>query len=167
MIKYQGPICQQATTKYCWVQGMSKWLCPYKNLDISNHLLPNLGSGVEIRASQRNIWLQLITHVLTHWGRVTHICVSKLTAIGSENGLSPGRHQAIMTKARELLIRSLKTNLSEILNSFILIQGNVSKMLSAKWRRFYLGPTVLTKPGWSYNKLLPLSLSVLSSQKVL
>ena len=26
-----------------------------------------------------------------HWGRVTHICVSKLTIIGSDNGLSPGR----------------------------------------------------------------------------
>ena len=26
---------------------------------------------------------------LTHWGRVTHICVSKLTIIGSDNGLSP------------------------------------------------------------------------------
>ena len=29
--------------------------------------------------------------VLTHWGRVTHICVSKLTIIGSDNGLSPCR----------------------------------------------------------------------------
>ena len=27
---------------------------------------------------------------LTHWGRVTHICVSKLIVIGSDNGLSPG-----------------------------------------------------------------------------
>ena len=27
---------------------------------------------------------------LTHWGRVTYICVSKLTIIGSDNGLSPG-----------------------------------------------------------------------------
>ena len=27
---------------------------------------------------------------LTHWGRVTHICVGKLTIIGSDNGLSPG-----------------------------------------------------------------------------
>ena len=26
---------------------------------------------------------------LTHWGRVTHICVSKLAIIGSDNGLSP------------------------------------------------------------------------------
>ena len=34
--------------------------------------------------------------VLTHWGRVTHICVSELTIIGSDNGLSPGRHQAII-----------------------------------------------------------------------
>ena len=33
---------------------------------------------------------------LTHWGRVTHICVSKLIIIGSNNGLSPGRHQAII-----------------------------------------------------------------------
>ena len=33
--------------------------------------------------------------LLTHWGRVTHICVSKQTIIGSDNGLSPGRRQAI------------------------------------------------------------------------
>ena len=34
--------------------------------------------------------------MLTHWGRVTHICVSKLTIIGSDNGLSPGRRKAII-----------------------------------------------------------------------
>ena len=33
---------------------------------------------------------------LSHWGRVTHICVSKLTIIGSDNGLLPGRRQAII-----------------------------------------------------------------------
>ena len=32
----------------------------------------------------------------THWGRVTHICVSKLTVIGSDNGLSPDQRQATM-----------------------------------------------------------------------
>ena len=31
---------------------------------------------------------------LTHWGRVTHICVGKLTIIGSDYGLSPGWRQA-------------------------------------------------------------------------
>ena len=33
---------------------------------------------------------------LTHWTRVTHICVSKITIISSDNGLSPGRRQAII-----------------------------------------------------------------------
>ena len=47
---------------------------------------------------------------------MTHICVSKLTIIGSDNGLSPGRLQAIIgTNARILLIRTLGTNFSEIL----------------------------------------------------
>ena len=32
---------------------------------------------------------------LTHWGWVTHICVDKLTIIGSDNGLSPGRRRVI------------------------------------------------------------------------
>ena len=53
---------------------------------------------------------------LTHWGRVTHICVGKLTIIGSDNGLSLGRHQAIIwTNAGISLIRTLGTNFSEIL----------------------------------------------------
>ena len=36
------------------------------------------------------------SHLITHWGRVTHICVGNLTSIGSYNGLSPGRRQAII-----------------------------------------------------------------------
>ena len=54
--------------------------------------------------------------LLTHWGRVTHICVCKLTIIRSNNGLSPDRHQAIFwTNAGLLSIGSLGTNFSEIL----------------------------------------------------
>ena len=30
-------------------------------------------------------------NMLTHWGRVTHISIGKLTIIGSDNGLSPGQ----------------------------------------------------------------------------
>ena len=53
---------------------------------------------------------------LTHWGRATHICVGKLTTIGSDNGLSPGRRQAIIwTIDGILLIGYLGTNFSEIL----------------------------------------------------
>ena len=55
-------------------------------------------------------------NMLTQWGRVTHICISKLTIIGSDNGLSPGRHQAIIwTNAGRLLIGPSGTNFSEIL----------------------------------------------------
>ena len=53
---------------------------------------------------------------LTHWGRVMHICVFILTIIGSDNGLSPGRRQAIIrTNAGILSIGPLGTNFSEIL----------------------------------------------------
>ena len=53
---------------------------------------------------------------LTLWGRVTHICVSELTTIGPENGLPPGRRQAIIcTNAGILLIGPLGTNFNEIL----------------------------------------------------
>ena len=59
----------------------------------------------------------LILNVLTHWGWVTHICVSKLTIIGSDNGLSPERRQAnIWTNAGILLVGTLGTNFSEILS---------------------------------------------------
>ena len=45
-----------------------------------------------------------------HWGRVMHICVSKLTIIGSDNGLLPGRRQAIIqTSAGIVLIKPLET----------------------------------------------------------
>ena len=35
-------------------------------------------------------------HILTHQGRVTHTRVSKYTILVSDNGLSPGRRQAII-----------------------------------------------------------------------
>ena len=87
-----------------------------------------------------------IYHHLTHWGRVTHICVDKLTTIGSDNGLSPGRRQAIIwTIAGILLIRPLGTNFSEILigiQTFSFKKMHL-KILSVKWRRSCLGLNVL------------------------
>ena len=84
---------------------------------------------------------------LTHWGRVTHICVCKLTTIGSDNGLSPGRRQAIIwTNTAELLIRTLGTNFSEFLSeihAFSFTKMHL-KMSSAKWRPFCPGLNVLT-----------------------
>ena len=84
---------------------------------------------------------------LTHWGRVTHICVVKLTIIGSDNGLSPGRRQAIIwTNAGILLIAPLGTNFIEILigiQTFSFKKMHL-KMSSGKRRPFCLGLNVLS-----------------------
>ena len=59
---------------------------------------------------------------LTHWGPVKYICVGKLNIIGSDNGLSPGRRQAInWNKTGILLIRNIATNFSDIFNVFLYI----------------------------------------------
>ena len=83
---------------------------------------------------------------LTHWGLVTHICASKLTNTGSDNGLSPGRHQAIIwTNAEILSIGPLGTNPSEItikIHTFSFRKMHL-KMSSGKWRPSYLVLNVL------------------------
>ena len=83
---------------------------------------------------------------LIHWGRVTYICVSKLTIIGSDNGLPPGRRQAIFwINAGLLLIRTLRTNFSGIFSEIHIFSFKKMhlKMSSAKWRQFCLGLNVL------------------------
>ena len=85
---------------------------------------------------------------LNHWGRATHICVGKLTIIGSDNGLSPGRRQAIIwTIAGILLIGPLGTNFSEILIGIQTFSFKIMrlKVSSAKWRPFCLGLNELMK----------------------
>ena len=84
--------------------------------------------------------------LITHWGRVTHICVSKLTIIGSDNGLSPGRRQAIIwTNADILLIWPLGTNFSGILIEIYIFSFMKMhlKLSSGIWRPFCLGLNVL------------------------
>ena len=77
---------------------------------------------------------------------MTHICVGKLTIIGSYNGLSPGRRRAIIwNNAGILLIGRLGTNFNEILigiHTFSFKKMH-SKMSSVKWRPFCLGLNVL------------------------
>ena len=79
---------------------------------------------------------------------MTHICVGNLTIIGSDNGLSPGRRQAIIwTNAGILLIEPLGINFSQILieiNTFSFNKMHL-KMSSAKWRLFRLGLNVLSE----------------------
>ena len=92
---------------------------------------------------------------LTHWVRVTLIYVVKLTIIGSNNGLSPRRRQAIIwNNAGILFIGPLGTNFIEILiriQAFSFREMHL-KMSYGKWRPFCLGLNV-TRPGYQiYNR---------------
>ena len=93
------------------------------------------------------VWHITYTHIdLTHWGRVTHICVSKISIIGSDNGLSPGRRQAIIwTSVGILLIGPLETNFSEIFIEIYIFSFKKRhlKMSSGKCRPFCLGLNVI------------------------
>ena len=84
---------------------------------------------------------------LNHWGRVTHICVGKLTIISSDNGLSPGRRQAIIwINTGILLIGRLGANFSEIYIEILTFSFKKVrlKMSSTKCRPFCLGFNVLS-----------------------
>ena len=77
-------------------------------------------------------------------------CDTKLTTIGSDNGLSPGRRQAsIWSNAGIVLIRTLGTNFSEIIskNHTFSFKEMHFKMSSEKWRQVCIGLNV------SYNGL--------------
>ena len=81
---------------------------------------------------------------------MTHICVSKLIIIGSDNGLEPSRCQAIIcTNAGILLIWPLGTNLREIYIKILTFSFKKMhlKVSSAKWRPFCFGLNVITAYG--------------------
>ena len=83
---------------------------------------------------------------LTHWGWVMHVCVRKLTIIGSNNGLSPGKRQAIIwSNAGILLMGPLGTELREILiKIYTFLFKKMHLKMSGKWPLSCLGFSVLT-----------------------
>ena len=83
---------------------------------------------------------------LSHWGQVMHICIGKLATINSDNGLSPGRRQAIIwTNAGILSIGPLRTNFTEMLIEILTFSFKkiCLKVSSVKCRPFCLGLNVL------------------------
>ena len=96
-------------------------------------------------------WYFVTESILTHWGRVMHIWVCKLTIISSDNGLSPGRRQAIIwTNDGILLNEPLGTNFSENLieiHTFSLKKIDL-KISSGKRQPSCLGLNVLMS--WSH-----------------
>ena len=76
-----------------------------------------------------------------------HICISKLTTIGLNDGLPLGRHRAIIwTNAGILFIGPLGTNFSEILIEIYTFSFKEMhlKMSSGKWRPSCLSLNVLS-----------------------
>ena len=117
----------------------------------------NLGASCDIHWTcgiivLRNAVYSKVISLLPLLGRVTHICVSELTIIGSDNGLSPGRRQAIIwNNAGLLLIKPLGTNFSEIsigIQTFSFMKMHLK--MSAKWSPFCLGLNVLRQIQTTY-----------------
>ena len=112
-------------------------------------LMSMLCDNLDVGGLQLNTWAD--GH-LTHWGRVTHICVCNLTIIGPDNGLLPGRRQAIIwTNAGILLIGPLGTNFSETVIEIHIFSFKKMhlKISSAKWRLFCLGLNELRMDWWT------------------
>ena len=82
--------------------------------------------------------------MLTHWGRVTHICVGILNINGSDNSLPPGRRQAIIwTNVKILLFRASRTNFIKILSEIYTLSFKKMRLkMSGEWRQFCLGLNV-------------------------
>ena len=119
-------------------------------------------------------WYRWALNSLTHWDRLTHICVSKLrdvyitslvnyTIIGSDNGLSPLRRQPIIWNNDGLLsIRSRGTYSNEILFEFqekSIQEYAYENAVCKNWRASCLGLSVSTptwksvwKRHWSYEQ---------------
>ena len=88
---------------------------------------------------------------------MTHICINKLTIIGSDNGCVPSRGQAIIgTNARILLIPTFSTNCSEILSKINIFSFKKThlKVSSAKWRPICLSLNVLKYGHVCYHKYI-------------
>ena len=131
-------LTQRHYSKSFWLKILNQNINGFfqdNNFGLDNGLAPN---------SQHAI-------TLTHWGRVTNINVSKLTIIGSDNGLVPTRQQVIIwTNARILSTWSSGTNFSEIsikIHTFSFKKMHLT-MSSAKWRPFCLGKYVLIIDSW-------------------
>ena len=85
---------------------------------------------------------------ITHWSRVTHICINKLIIIGSNNGLSPVQHRAIIWTNAGLLLNGHTGTISSDISIEIHIFSFKKihfKMSSGKWRPCWLGLSVLRR----------------------
>ena len=88
-----------------------------------------------------------VTVSLTHWVRVTHTCVSTLTIIGSDNGLSPGWWSHYLNLWWNFVNwtprNKLQSNFNQ--NSNIFIEQNAFENVVWKMMAIFLGLNVLKR----------------------
>ena len=87
---------------------------------------------------------------------MTHICVSNVSIICSDSGLSSGRCRAIIWTSEGIsLIGPLGTNLSQILIEIDIFSFKKMrlKMWSGKWRSLCIGFNVLKTMGCDYSSI--------------
>ena len=114
------PLEQWGSNSYAWNRNNNVYqsICIYVYIYIYIYILWNLDRTISawvhntVSVDGLKPWyFSSKNSTLTHWGQVTHICVRKLIIIGSDNGLSPGRRQAIIwTNAGILSIEPLGIN---------------------------------------------------------
>ena len=97
LISTRGEILE--VPKSCDKNGISYQNQSKKKKGMSLTPIPHYG----LFRKQKYIWIFHNFSTLIHWGRVTHICISKLTIIGSDYGLSPEWRQAIIWSNARIL----------------------------------------------------------------
>ena len=105
-----GPWAKSPPFQCCYFDMHFQYWC--QNISTENSMVWHLMEIINDKLTS----LQVPSYYLTHRGWATHICISNLTIIGSDNGLSPGQCQAIFwTNAGILLIWPLGTNFGEMI----------------------------------------------------
>ena len=128
LIQISNTVSQKLSFFHSMVKRLCRTVC---SRNVLNHICKWMSMMITHELIWQNMAMPNVTWhncILTHWGRVTHICVGKLTIIGSDIGLSPGRRQA---------------------NTFSFKKKHLM-MSSAKWCLFHLGLNVLNSGyhGW-------------------
>ena len=75
----------QSSASLAFVNSPDKWPVTRKMVPFDDVIM------LSFQQSPRYMYV-----MITLWGRVTHVCISKLIIVGPDNGLWPGRHQAII-----------------------------------------------------------------------
>ena len=113
-------------------------LCNIWYITYFNHLAYNIAYVVMLHSHMSNV-------ALTHWGRVTYLCVNKLTIIGSDNGFVAWPVPSHYISQRWNIVHwtlSNKLHWKVNRNSLVFIQEHM-RMSSGKCWPFCLGPNVL------------------------